>query len=179
MGRRCKVCDSLHVADYDQKILSGWVVKEVWKYAMREHQMIVSYEAFRNHANNCVRGMVQESRYASRLRQKKIDEEIQRDIQLVKQLTDNLSLCNEQVSKLKDVEDPEARGEVREIIGRINQTVDLLLKFSDKLNIKPAVSEDELYDRVVRCMEDFPPEWILKFREKWSLYGPRREEQVR
>jgi len=178
MGRTCKVCWSPHRAEYDEKILKGWEIKEVWRYAITKHQERFSYESMRRHARNDVKGLIRSQLEASKIRQQKIDEEIAKSIEVSEQLRRNLQLCNDQIKELStNVSDAEYRKEIRDVIGKINQTVELLLKFSDKLSqTEYSVDPEEvLVDRLRYALQDIPWEYASKILKRFKQYAEVRE----
>jgi len=178
MGRICKICWSPHRPEYDKKLLEGWEIKEVWRYAITKYNERFSYESLRRHAKNHVEELVRTQVEASKLRQKRIDEEIQKSIEISEQLRRNLQLCNDQIQELsKDVSDPNRRREIRDVIGKINQTVELLLRFSDKLTKSESRMDPEevLIDRLRYALQDIPWEYASKILERFKQYEQIRE----
>jgi len=178
MGRICKVCWSPHRPEYDEKIIQGWEIKEVWRrLAIAKYNEKFSYESMRKHAKNHVKALIRSSIEASKLRQKTIDEEIKKSIEVSTQLRRNLQLCNDQLEALKDLSNPDTRREIRDIIGKVNQTVELLLRFSDKITEHQSrvPTEEELMDRLRYSLQDIPWEYAGKILERFENYERIKE----
>ena len=169
MPRECSVCLSPHVDEYnDLHFNKGWFITKIRRYAATKYGEYFKYETMRRHFAR-ERERREYSIKADKEREEYIKREIQKDIETARMLRQNLELCNSQLNSLKEeMDDPEARKEIREIIGKINETVALLLRFSDKMETKrETVDIEDIYRRVIKCIEDFPVEYLLKFRERW------------
>ena len=167
--RDCKVCRSPHVDEYNELYFKKlWDISKIWRYAARKYGETFSYETMRRHfaRERMKRDYLIK---ADRERDEYIRREIEKDIETAKILRRNLELCSAQLEQLKsDMSDPEARKEIREIIGKINQTLELLLRFSDKIESKKEHFDlESFYRRIIKCMEDFPVELVVKFQERW------------
>jgi len=53
-------------------------------------------------------------------------------------------------------------------------TIDQILRWRDKLEF-PEISAEDIGDKIVECMKDFPPELIEKFLERWKQYVESRK----
>ena len=171
MGRICTVCISPHREFIDDCIVKGWERKEIYRELLRRYGPgnVPSYQSIIDHARTHVKAVVQAAVERDAFRLKTIKEEIARDVSISRQLRQNLELCNDQISRIvkeTDMANPEARGEVRDIISRLNQTIELLLRFSDKVEVK--ATQVDLSDRVLYCLRDFPPDLVETFMQRWK-----------
>jgi len=171
MGRRCKVCDSIHLAEYNKLFHKGWEIKEIWRKAITENNETFSYESMRRHFRNDVEGVLEAHKKADKLRKQILEEEIKKDIIVAQQIRNDLELLNDMLNKIKDnIDDRGSREEILKIISKIHDTLELLLRFADQIQFKPRISEEAIYEKVVKCMFDFPTDLIIKFMERWKKY---------
>jgi len=112
--------------------------------------------------------VIEATKEASKLREKEVEKEIYKTIDAAKILRRNLDRCNEQFEQLRDVRDKTIRAEIRKIINLSNDTLSLILRFLDKIQIKPKITEEDIFEKIVHCMKDFPPDLIIKFTQAWN-----------
>jgi len=179
LGRECLVCLSPYCKEYeDLRFNKRWSVRKIYEYARVKHGETFSYQSLRRHLKK-QKHYINQMKEVDAFREEIIKQEIDRELEASRILRNNLELLSEQVQAVlqdgTNIQDPEARKEIREIVSKINQTSDLLLRFSDKINIKDdTLTEDELYRRVMLCMEDFPIEYIKKFKNRWDVLSASR-----
>jgi len=166
-GQLCQVCKSPNVAEYDKLLLEGWEIKEVWRKAVTEYNESFSYESMRGHYHRDVIGIIEAKKKRDRIRENILEEEIQKDIVVAQQIRNDLELLNNMLNTIKEnIEDKESRREILSIVSKIHDTLELLLRFADQLQLKPRITEEELYEKFIKAMSDFPSEYIMKFMER-------------
>ena len=52
--------------------------------------------------------------------------------------------------------------------------IDILLKWSDKINVKIEPKED-IFDRLTYCMKGFPNELLEEFNKRWIEYDTKHD----
>ena len=172
MGRQCKVCYSLHRKEYEELRFQKYLkLKEIQEYAWNKYREKLSIGTLSRHFRFHVEEILHAQIEASRLRADVLREEIHKDIRVARALRENLEILNEQLSKVSELDSPDQRNEARQIIAKINDTIELLLKFSDKIKLEEAgPSEDEIFDRVVYALEPLPNEYVIEFKKRWDEY---------
>lgn len=174
MGKLCLVCRSIHRDEYDKRLNDGWEIKEVWRYARREHNEKFSYQSMLNHFHKDVEDIIDAHKKADKIRKDIIEKQIEEEILVSQELRNDLAELSNQLKLLKNKEltDPQARKEIRDIIYASARVIELSLKFADKLEFKPRLSEEEIYDKVIKCMNkaEIPYDLIMKFMDEWDSY---------
>ena len=171
LGRQCKVCYSLHRREYEELRLKKHLkLSEIQEYAWNKYREKLSIGTLSRHFRFHVEELLQAQLEASKLRTSVLREEIHKDIKVARALRENLEILNEQLMRVSEMDSPEQRNEARQIISKINDTIELLLKFSDKIKLEESVSEDEIYERVVYALEPLPNEYVMEFKKRWDEY---------
>jgi len=176
MGRRCKVCWSPHVAEYEELYLTGKMnMKEILQYAREKYGETFSYPSLSRHFRNHVDPYVEMGRKVDRIRNKFIEEQIKKDIEIAKRLTRNLEICAEMIEKYitelqneglsKDREDS-----LRKWLTETRMTIDTALRYSKELQLdkKKPMDENKLLDIVEKCLDEIPDEYASAFKKKWD-----------
>lgn len=152
-------------------ILAGWDNKEIYRYLLGKYpgQVIPSYDSICNHARKHVKDEISRALKNSKQRDKIIREEIRGSIEAVEQLKRNLKMVSDMLKEIfsDGLEDRNARKELANLIGTANETINLLLKYQEKVDQK-VLSEDEIFDKLMRCVYDFPEEYVNKMIERWN-----------
>ena len=172
--RTCTVCSSPHRTEYEKmRFEERKTIKEIWKYANEHYGENIGYYSFVRHFNNHVESVIQEMKKASKLREKILQEEIKKDIRIAKQLTRNLEICAQKIeSKLQQGDlSPKDEKILLDYLAETRLIIEELLKWSNKINIQP--EEENIFERIIYCMQDFPEELIMKFKERWDNYEYR------
>lgn len=172
--RRCNTCISPHREEIDQMVLAGWENKEIERYLKNKYptDALPSYDSLCNHANKHVRDDVTRASKSSKQKDKAIKKEIKESVQAVQLLRDNLSMVSQMLKQAfaDGIDTAPSRRSLAELISRANDTIALILKFQDKVDRK-AMSEDEIYERLMFCVADFPPEYVDMIIERWDKYN--------
>jgi len=170
MGKICRVDISPNRAYYDELRLKGYKIKEIWRIAKTEFKEDIPIHSFYYHFRHHLERIIKEGEKASKLRQDAIEEEIYKSMDAARMLRTNLERCAEQSGVLTDISNPKERKEMRSIISISNETIGLILRFLDKLEVKSKLTEEDIFKKVIQCIKDFPPELILEFTKKWKEY---------
>jgi len=171
LGRECVVCFSIHRDEYDDLRISKRLrIKEIYQYAKTKYNERFSYSAMARHFRNHVKPIIEASIRADKIRKEIIEEEIHKDIQIATTLRKNLETLAKQIELVsEDILNPDDRKEARDVVARINDTVELLLRFSDKIKLEKKESEEDIYDRVIYALEGQNIDWQL-FRKRWETF---------
>lgn len=171
MGRVCKVCMSLHRKEYeDLRLRKHLTLKEIQQYALNKYGEYISIASLSRHFRRDVEPLLKAMIEADKQRHEIVREEISKDIKIAAALRENLEILKSQMEEVIQVGTPEARREARDIISRINDTVALLLKFSDKIKIEEAMTEEEMFKRLLYAIEPLPADLIVEIRRRWEEY---------
>jgi len=174
MGRVCLVCSSIHQEEYERmKFEEGKSIKEVWIYSDSKYKEGISYHSFQRHFKHAKK-FVEESKKVHRLRQKIIEESIQKDVEIARRIERNLEICdtiiNDKSSILKDGRELSTE-DIKILFNGLTETryiIDQLLKWQKQLNLEP--KESEIEDRIMFAIQDFSIEDKRKFLERWETY---------
>lgn len=172
------MCDDEHRVEYEEVYRRTKSFKKTWQHAIRKYDCKLGYHVFRHHLRAHFDDVLQLSKEASNFRKEVLRDDIHEEIQMSKALKSNLQFLNDTLSKKKkqlqllpiDAVDKEELKMVMDMVYKINQTIELMLKFSDKLEIETQNNPDVLLNKLMYCMEDFPLEYVEKFKERWDDY---------
>lgn len=173
--RSCQTCRSEFVREIDQLILSNWTIKEIRRYLVGKYpdKRIPSYDSIRNHSVYHVREMIERGIESNKQRERMIRQEIQTTILAIRQLNRNLQMTSEGLeliwSEWTRTKSPSALRQLGDLISNTNKTIELLLKFSDQLT-GTQLSEDQIFERIMYCIRDFPADLVKLFRNRWEEY---------
>jgi len=172
MTRICKVCaspfkDEINLLIFDGKYDSPLKIYNFMKQKYGD-KFSLSHENVSRHRKRQV-DKVKENATASLLRNKAIQDQIVKDVRTVHMLRTSLSTLSDQLEEVKkDIKDRVERKEVRDIINGIGKITETLLRYSDKIQSKPKFDPDTLLRKIIQCFEDIPPEYQIKFIERWK-----------
>jgi len=170
--KQCRICVSPWLDEIDEYVTANKfkTIQALYDFMCRKYgpKFDISYHTMRRHVNHTKKEL-QWGVEASRFREQAIKDQIYKDIETVKITRNNLGILNKQLSEAEvDLSDPIDRKEVRDIIRMINDTVGLLLKYSDKIQHKSEFSEEDLVQKMITCMKEFPMDLQMKFITKWK-----------
>jgi len=150
MPRQCPICYSPYRDLYEKlRLRDKWTVKDIYRAALDKGERF-SYDALCRHFRNHVDAIVKARTRADKLRRDIIKEEVKKDIKIATTLRQNLETLAKQLDMTsKNMNDEKARKETRAIIYNINSTIELLLRFSDKIRPELKETEEDIYDRVL------------------------------
>jgi len=131
----------------------------------------INYQCLRRHYRE-TQDIIGQSVKASRLREQAIQDQIYQDIETVRILKRSLNALKDQLTTVQNsgLVSSKERKEIRDIIHTLNKTLELLLKYSDKIEKEPKEDEETLFRKMIECMKEFPSEYQMKFIEKWKSF---------
>ena len=167
MTRVCAICSSPFLQEVNKYIKERKFRSIIALHGyMRDKYTIASfpwnYQVMRRH--------VFHTKSVSRLRQKTIEGQTIRDLETLKLIEGNLKSLQNQLASIETTNliNPRERKETRDIIKTINSTLELLLRYSDKIKEQePIVDEEEIFHKIVKCLEEFPRDYQTKFVHTW------------
>jgi hypothetical protein len=173
LGRYCFVCASAHKVEYNKLRSEGMQVRKVMDYAHATYpeDMHLKYYHFQKHFQNDLDLIVNEQVNNSKLREKIVTEAIKKDIEIAKRLTANLEIIDDRMEALanKELLLKEDQELLLKYMGESRLIIEQFLKWSSKLEIKS--DDTDTFTKIMKCIEDFPPDLIAKFAERWKDYG--------
>jgi len=172
MGKSCTLCNSPWVDEVDEYVTANKfkTIQALYDFMCRKYgtKFDISYHTTRRHIIH-VRQELGWGVEASKLREKAIRDQIYKDIETVKVVRQGLNTLAKQLDEVeRDLYDPSERKEVRDIVKTIISAVELLLKYSDKIQKEPTFSEEDFIQKMLACMKEFPMELQMKFITKWK-----------
>jgi hypothetical protein len=173
LGRKCKVCSSSHRDEYENMFLSGYEIKSIYRYAKEKYKENFSYDSIRNHMNNHVEEYIEARVRSSRLREKVVTKEVYKQIEISRNLRTNIERLQQIINdRLERINSDEDLTILLALLREARQLYELLLKYDEKIDLKPDIDKEELYNRVIECLIniDIPNEYIVRFEKEWEQY---------
>lgn len=165
MGRYCLVCQSPHVDEYNKLRLAGKPIKEIWAYSVNQYNEVLKYWNFAKHFQH-VEEVVESSIKEDKLRQTVIRENVKKDIAIVRRMTANLEMLNDKIQEKKDLVSVDDERLLLGYLAESRMVIEQLIKWGSKLEL--SVDDNEIYNRILKCMEDFPADLVEKFIIRWK-----------
>jgi hypothetical protein len=175
MGRRCFVEMSPHLAEYEKMRMDGKPIQDIVKYSNEHYgELHLKYHHFQRHFQDHMQYVVTEGIKVSKLRDEVIKESIKKTIEVAKRIQRSLDIVADNVDTwAKKVEDNPADATANEmLLNYLNESrliFEQALKWESKLNV--ADTGEETFSKIMKCLEDFPPDLIAKFADRWESYG--------
>jgi hypothetical protein len=184
MPRVCAVCTSDLREEIEERLINNWTRIGIYQYLVekygKDYPGLPPYKAICNHAKH-FSALVHRMSSSEKGILKQVERELTMQLSISRQLTLNLRNLQAQAEALykldRSLKDPQVRKELRDIIGRINETITICLKFFDRVFKKPK-EEDEVRKRLEYCLQDLPAEAIEKVLQRWDEYEKGRELQT-
>jgi len=169
MGRQCKVCVSPHRVEIEElrlkKKLRYIDIKQIIKNKYGED---IAISSLSRHFTKHVEEYYKASLQADRFRLRYIKEQINAIVKAAKSIREQMEILEQQLRHVVDrMNDPNARKEAREIMRSTRELVELMFRFEDKFKTD-SVTQSEIYEKIMLCIRDFPPDLINKFVERWE-----------
>ena len=171
MGRQCYVCFSPHRQEYEEmKLQQKRTLKEIANYARSQYGEEFSTAALSRHLTEHCEKYIQVAVESNRNREKVIKSEITKDMEAAQLLTKNLRLCADMIGSLSlkfqetGEYDPETEKSLRYWLAETRQTIELALKFYDRVQETKREPED-IMPKIEKALVILPEEWQSKFLE--------------
>ena len=156
-------------------MIAGWKVKEIERYLKGKYpkKILPSYDSLRKHKTNHVDEIIDKSVESNKHLQKAVRTKIRATITSADQLVASLNMVSISLKtywgEFSNNTDPGKYRVLTNLINSANKTADLLLKYQEEIN-KNAVSEDEVYARLVWSLAGLPPETFNRIKDRWDTY---------
>jgi len=143
-------------------------IKEIWLLSQSRGENI-GYYAFQRYFKK-LQNELDTVKKSSKLRQKIIEEQLKKDIEISQRITRNLQICDRLITPLieKETLTKEDAKILFEAMTETRLIIDQLLKWHKELNISP--KESDIEKRIMYCLQDFPLDLKKKFLERWNMY---------
>jgi len=167
LGRVCRVCSSCLLLDYEKMYSVGKKVSEIKKYAVEKNDDI-SYNSFARHFKKCSK-----NRRISNVgeKDKLIKTEINTTVSIIKNLNRNLEVCSQKIDSL--LKEPSPNTELLRFLSETRMTIGELRSFMKEFNIKSLDEKEDIFNRILYCMKDFPINIIEEFERRWSEFSKK------
>lgn len=178
MPRVCDTCKSPYLLEVDEMVLAGWDVKEIQRVLKSKYpgNKLPSYDSLRNHARLHVEDVIDRGVESNTALKRQIRNEVKASILAATQLRKNLSIASEGLDQLWSefihTRDTRQLKQIGTLIGQVNKSIELLLKFQKEIS-QSQLTEDEVFERIMYCISEFPTEYVIKFKEKWEEFEHR------
>lgn len=169
--KSCRVCQSPHLIDYTRMYERGYTGKDIWKES-RKRGEVIPYKSFTRHFRVCWKTkktylMKESTDYAKEvvarkfIEQMKIIEEIGNSLVLLKKHLESLE--KEMKAGSVDWKDLVAS------LGEIRMILKFLWDISKQIEVKPAISIDDVRDKLRTALRDIPYEYVMKIEKALEL----------
>jgi len=172
----CKVCKSLHRAEYEKlRLVDKLLFKELVQIARNKYNENITASTFSRHFRKHVEPILKAEEESRKLRSKLIKERMESAIQATNEIIKYLQTLSNQLSQVADkLEDPEARKETREIIRTADSVLNTALKYKDELTIHDQAMEEDIYDRFRYAIEKLPAHLQRECLERFDSYAKHK-----
>jgi len=172
LGRTCKLCTSIHRAEYEEMRLKQHLTyREIIQIAKNKYGERFTNRCLSNHFNKHVEEYLKASIKSAKQRSQLIKESLEKNIAAVNLITKSLQELDSQLERvINKPDDPDARKESREIISKIDDILNTALKYSEKLGVEETVTDEEIYDRLLYSIEPLDVDDIQTVKKRWKEY---------
>lgn len=175
MGRKCIVEMSPHLSEYEKMRIDGINIQDILKFAHETYgENHLKYHHFQRHFQEHMSYVVTEGIKVSKLRDEAIKESIKKTIEVAKRIQRSMDIVADNVdtwaTKVSDNPDNEVANEM--LLNYLNESrliFEQALKWESKLDV--ADTGEETFSKIMKCLEDFPPDLINKFIDRWENYN--------
>jgi hypothetical protein len=168
VGRRCLCCDSLYEDEYSKLYGMGKKVSEILEYSRGKGDTF-SYNSLVRHLKLHSRNKQVSNRED---RDKLLKEELGSSVNIIRKLNKNLEVCSSRIDSLLEGSSPNS--ELLKFLGETRMTIQTLRNFMKDFNIKEIDQKEDIFNRMLYCMHDFPPDIIEKFSTRWNEYNSEK-----
>lgn len=165
MGRNCLVCQSLYEDEYSKLYRLGKKTSEILKYSKGKGDSF-SYNSLSRHLKFHSRNKQVSNRED---RDKLLKEELRSTINIVRKLNKSLEICSSKIDSLMNENSPE----LLKYLSETRMTIETLRNFLKDFNIKEIDQKEDIFNRIIYCMKDFPSNIIEEFERRWNEYSSR------
>ena len=175
MGRKCIVEMSPHLSEYEKMRMDGKTIQDIVAYARDKYgEGWLKYYHFQRHFQEHMAYVVTEGIKVSKLRDEVIKESIKKTIEIAKRITRDLDIVADAVDtwadKVKDNPNDEvAHDRLLDYLEESRHIFDQYFKWQKDLEVTD--TGEETFLKIMKCIEDFPPDLIAKFSDRWENYN--------
>jgi hypothetical protein len=173
MMRKCKVCTSPHREEYERlRLQEKKTYMELSEIAAKQYNEMIHWNAFRRHMTRHCLPFIEHAVKSSKFREEVIKAQIKKDVLIATQLTEALEICRNKIQeklKLKDMDESDEKL-LLEYIEEARLIIEALLKWSKELKLEQDTSQN-IENKIIECMKDFPPDLVQLFLERWKSHG--------
>jgi len=173
---RCKICKCPYRKELEELYLSGMTIKDVKRYAEKKYNLNYSYKSYWNHMTKHIKELINREVESNKLREKIVKEEVYKQIEISKNLRKNIESLQSIINKrLENISKDSDLSILLALLREARQLYELLLRYDEKIDLKPEVDKDELYNKIIECFLKIkiPNEYIVRFQEEWNKYDSK------
>lgn len=171
MPRVCKICIDDHRDKIDEYFLKYKSIVKTKQWSDKEFNKDYSYEALKRHFRYHVVSIIEAGKKASVVRQQAITRDIYQNMEISQTLTKNFKYLSDQIGEMKrEAKTEKQRNEILKFMSKINDTVELLMKFQKEFSIDIISSEEDLEKKILYCVENLDIEDKKDFLKRWYSY---------
>jgi hypothetical protein len=181
MPRKCSVCSSTHVVEYEKMYLEDKRdVEYVWRYSKEKYGEEIGYSSFLRHFRNDVDKQIEYRRAIEKEKGEVYKKVIKGTMQVGESLLKNLELCNTKIQNIIAQDDPTAADEtiLLKYMSETRMTIEQIFKWRDQMNVNDVEDERPMIEQIMDTMKKtIPVEHLITFNEEWSKTV--REKQIK
>ena len=176
MPRKCVLCDSLHLIEYNKWYLEDKRdVQWIWRMAKEKYSDPNGYSAFLRHFKNHVDKQIEIRTAIEKEKNELYKKVIKGSIQVGDQLLSNLELCSTKIKTImeKNSEDftPVDEGILLKYMSETRMTVEQILKWRDQLQVDTTSDQTPIVEQILEIMKQtIPVEHLINFNEAWDRH---------
>jgi len=164
MGRNCLVCQSLYEDEYSKLYSLRKKVSEILEYSRGKGDSF-SYNSLSRHLK-----LHTGTKVSNRGdRDKLLKEELASTVNIVRKLNKSLEICSSKIDNLLDNNAPDQT--LLKYLSETRMTIETLRNFLKDFNIKEIDQKEDIFNRIIYCMKDFPSNTIEEFERRWNEYS--------
>jgi len=169
--RECRVCQSPHLIDYTKMKERGYTAKDIWRESRRREE-IIPYRSFTRHFKYCWK-LKKEFlfRESTDLAKEIVAKKFVEQMKIIEEMGNSLLILKEHLDQIRE-EMKLGSADWRNLLAslaEIRMSLKFLWDISQKIEIKPEVSLDELKDKLRTALRDIPYEYVTKIEAALNL----------
>jgi len=168
VGRRCLCCDSIYEDEYSKLSSLGKNVSQILEYA-RSKGDTFSYNSLSRHLKFHTGTKVSNREDRDKL----LKEELGSSVNIIRKLNKSLEICSSKIDSLLDSNAPDQT--LLKYLSETRMCIETLRNFLKDFNIKEIDQKEDIFNRIIYCMKDFPSNIIEEFERRWNEYSSRND----
>ena len=180
MARQCKIDISPHRTEYeDLRLNKKMTYRDIKQIAKNKYNEELSMSCIARHFRDHVESYIDERIKSSKLRERYVKERLKEHINASINIVKTINMLNEQLLQVeKDMSDPKARKEMRDIARTLDSVLQTALRYKNEIKPVEEEQETDVYDRLLWALQEahIPVEYIKQIKDKWDEYDKKGTE---